>query len=159
MSDIAHAYERRRRDYLRVAAAILGDPDSASDVVHEAFLSAIRSRPSFRADGPLEGWIWTIVVNLARDRRRQDGRYMPAGECDQPLMLAGTPERPELPVDPAALRAQIARLPERQRLVVFLRFYADLDYAQIGRLLGISTGTVGATLHAALQSLDPGRRA
>ena len=40
-------------------------------------------------------------------------------------------------------------LPERQRLAVFLRYYADLDYAAIGEALGIRTGTVAATLNAA----------
>ena len=43
----------------------------------------------------------------------------------------------------------LARLPERQRTAVFLRYYADLDYAAIGEALGITTGTVAATLNAA----------
>jgi RNA polymerase sigma factor (sigma-70 family) len=47
----------------------------------------------------------------------------------------------------------LARLPERQREAVFLRYYADLDYAAIAELLGITTGTVGATLNAAHGSL------
>jgi RNA polymerase sigma factor (sigma-70 family) len=53
------------------------------------------------------------------------------------------------------LRVAVARLPERQRTTVFLRYYADLDYTAIGRALGISPGTVAATLssaHAALRS-------
>jgi DNA-directed RNA polymerase specialized sigma24 family protein len=40
-------------------------------------------------------------------------------------------------------------LPERQRLVLFLRHYADLDYGSIAVALSISDGTVAATLHAA----------
>ena len=59
------------------------------------------------------------------------------------------------PEDEPELRAALARLPERQRTAVFLRYYADLDYAAIGEALGISTGTVAATLnaaHAALRS-------
>ena len=49
----------------------------------------------------------------------------------------------------------LARLPERQRTAIFLRYYADLDYAAIGEALGIRHGTVAATLnaaHAALRS-------
>ena len=45
------------------------------------------------------------------------------------------------------------RLPERQRLVVFLRYYADLDYRTIGQAAGIASGTVAATLSAAHASL------
>ena len=59
------------------------------------------------------------------------------------------------PEENAELRAALAHLPERQRTAVFLRYYADLDYAAIGEALGIRTGTVAATLnaaHAALRS-------
>ena len=55
--------------------------------------------------------------------------------------------------EPTRVAESIARLPERQRLVLFLRYYADLDYASIATTLQISTGTVGATLNAAHASL------
>ena len=45
------------------------------------------------------------------------------------------------------------RLPERQRLVLFLRFYADMEYATIAELLDLIEGTVGASLNAARQTL------
>jgi RNA polymerase sigma factor (sigma-70 family) len=47
------------------------------------------------------------------------------------------------------IRALVAALPERQRLVLFLRYYADLDYERIALALGISPGTVAATLNQA----------
>lgn len=49
--------------------------------------------------------------------------------------------------------AAIAALPERQRLAIFLRYYADLDYAAIAASLGIKAGTVAAALHAAHNTL------
>jgi len=156
MEDIGRVYARRRSDYVRVSTAILGDIESATDAVHDAFVSAIRSRRGFRADGSLEGWIWTIVVNTARDHSRQvrlhELRIEP-GERPTPHMRIGSD--PESATDHAALREQITQLPERQRLILFLRFYADFDYGQIARLLTISTGTVGAALHSALRTLDP----
>jgi RNA polymerase sigma factor (sigma-70 family) len=48
---------------------------------------------------------------------------------------------------------RLAALPERQRLVVFLRYFADLEYREIATALGIETGTVSATLHAAHANL------
>jgi hypothetical protein len=45
-----------------------------------------------------------------------------------------------------AVRRALAQLPERQRLIIFLRYYADLDYRTIGEALGITTGAIGATL-------------
>jgi RNA polymerase sigma factor (sigma-70 family) len=47
----------------------------------------------------------------------------------------------------------VSALPERQRLVVFLRYYADLDYRSIAVVLGIEVGTVSATLSAAHTAL------
>jgi len=83
-------------------------------------------------------------VNAARSQRR---RRAPAPTAD-----AGDRAGPA-PADVPELRALVARLPERQRLAVFLRYYADLDYAAIGTALGIGTGTVSATLAAGLRSL------
>jgi RNA polymerase sigma-70 factor (ECF subfamily) len=53
-----------------------------------------------------------------------------------------------------AAAVALASLPERQRLALFLRYYADLDYAGIAEALGISRGTVSATLHAAHANLQ-----
>ena len=53
----------------------------------------------------------------------------------------------------ARLAAAIAALPERQRLAVFLRYYADLDYASIAEALGVKAGTVAASLSAAHENL------
>jgi RNA polymerase sigma factor (sigma-70 family) len=47
----------------------------------------------------------------------------------------------------------VAGLPERQRLALFLRYYADLDYQSIAATLGVAPGTVGATLNAAHAAL------
>ncbi len=47
--------------------------------------------------------------------------------------------------DPALARA-IRALPPRRRLIVFLRYFADLDYTEIAQATGVSTGTVAATL-------------
>jgi RNA polymerase sigma factor (sigma-70 family) len=58
------------------------------------------------------------------------------------------------PADHETLRGLVGDLPERQRLALFLRYYADLDYREIARILGTEVGTVGATLnkaHAALR--------
>jgi RNA polymerase sigma factor (sigma-70 family) len=55
--------------------------------------------------------------------------------------------------DADAVLGEIGRLPERQRLALFLRYYADLDYAAIADVLGVRPGTVAATLNAAHTTL------
>ena len=112
--------------------------------MQEAFATAVRKRRLFRGDGPLEAWVWRIVLNAARSDVR---RTNPAIDYEEPASANGQPERD------AELRVALGRLPERQRTAVFLRYYADLDYVAIGEALGISTGTVAATLNAAHTAL------
>jgi RNA polymerase sigma-70 factor (ECF subfamily) len=144
LNELEALYRSRFYVFARVAASVTGDPERAHDAVQNAFATAVRKRRSFRGDGPLEAWIWRIVLNAARSDVRGTA---PAVEYDVPASANGHPEHD------AELRGALARLPERQRAAVFLRYYADLDYAAIGEALGITTGTVAATLNAAHSAL------
>ena len=62
-------YRRDLERFVRAASAIVGDDALAHDAVHDAFVSAVRARTSFRG-GSLEGWVWRIVVNAATEIRR-----------------------------------------------------------------------------------------
>ena len=141
---LAVLYERGYRRFLRVAEAIAGDPELARDVVQDAFARAIRRRLEYRGEGSLDGWVWRIVVNAARNAvRDRPPPELPLHEAaDEAAAANGRPARDEV-------RSLLAALPERQRLVLFLRYYADLDYRQIADVLEIQPGTVGATLHQA----------
>lgn len=141
-------YRRRLLEFRRVAAAVCGDREAAPDLVQEAFVRAVRGLPAFRGEGSLEAWLWRIVVNLARNHRR-DVRPVSELPAQLPASTNGA-----VASEAGIVAAAVAGLPERQRLVLFLRYYADLDYAAIAEALEISPGTVGATLnkaHAALQ--------
>ncbi|HZT45378.1 MAG TPA: sigma-70 family RNA polymerase sigma factor [Gaiellaceae bacterium] len=137
LDELEAFYRAKLPELRRVATAIAGDRELGCEAVQEAFASAVRRRRSFRGDGTLEAWVWRIVVNAARDARR----------TARPVRLdppAANGHAPVLPLD---------LLTERQRELVFLRYYADLDYAAIAAALGITTGTVGATLNAARRTL------
>ncbi len=144
LEEIEDVYRRRYGAFLRVSTAILGDEQPARDAVHDAFVRAVVHRRRWRGDAPLEAWIWRIVVNAARKRRRREARALAP---DPPVSLSSENGAGE------PIRALVAALPERQRLVLFLRYYADLDYHSIAQALGISAGTVGATLNAAHAAL------
>jgi RNA polymerase sigma-70 factor (ECF subfamily) len=141
-AELEGLYRQRFRVFLRVATAITRDEDRAYDAVQEGFARAIRDERHFRGEGPLEAWVWRIVVNAALRSLRNE---LPA-ETTASVNGATPSSDPEL-------RAQIAGLPEQQRTVLFLRHFADLDYRSIGEILDISTGTVGATLNAAHTAL------
>ena len=131
-------YRAKLPEFRRVAAAIAGDRELGRDAVQEAFAKAVRGRRSYRGAGTLEAWVWRIVVNAARDARRR--RPVPG----EPLEAGANGSGPVLALD---------LLTDRQREIVFLRYYADLDYAAIAEALAISPGTVGATLNAARRTL------
>ena len=140
-------YRARYRQFVRVATAIAGQ-ERAHDVVQEAFTRAIRSSDSYRGEGTVEAWLWQVLINTARAGRQPPVAGSPLeNEAELPLAANGHPP------DEFGIRAWVVALPERQRLVVFLRYYADLDYRSIGEVLGIEVGTVSATLSAAHTSL------
>src|SRR3954447_20278521 len=132
-------YREHLTEFRCVASAIAGNVDLGRDAVQDAFARAVRSHDRFRGDGTLEAWVWRIVVNAARDARRRASSetadlWSPAGES-------------------SAAEVPLQSLTARQREIVFLHYFADLSYDEIASALGISPGTVGATLTAARRTL------
>jgi RNA polymerase sigma factor (sigma-70 family) len=148
LGQIESLYRDRFADFVAVAASIVGERESAREAVQDAFASIVRSRRDFRGDGPLEAWVWRAVINAARKKRRSSARETRA-RATAPVMNGTAPDREER----SDLATLVAALPERQRLVLFLRYYADLDYLGIAQILGVRTGTVSASLHAAHRTL------
>jgi RNA polymerase sigma factor (sigma-70 family) len=144
LDELEALYRSRFDVFARVAASVTGDAERAHDAVQEAFATAVRKRGSFRGEGPLEAWLWRIVLNAARTDLR---RTIAAVDYEAQVVSNGRPD------EDYELRVALALLPERQRIAVFLRYYADLDYAAIAVALGIRTGTVAATLNAAHTAL------
>jgi DNA-directed RNA polymerase specialized sigma24 family protein len=60
-------YRGRFEVFARVAASVTGDAERRRDAVQDAFATAVSRRRSFRGDGPLEAWVWRIVLNGRRD--------------------------------------------------------------------------------------------
>lgn len=147
ISELEALYRRRYRAFLRVATAVLGDEASGHDAVQEGFAQALREQRSFRGEGPLEAWVWRLVLNAALAARR---RRIARSEVPDAVEVAASNGRPS---DETGVRAWVTALPERQRLVVYLRYYADLDYRSIAEALEVEVGTVSATLSSAHQAL------
>lgn len=143
IAELEQLYRQHLPEFVRVATAISGDADRGSDAVQEGFTQAVRSIDGFRGDGTLAAWVWRIVVNAARKEAKR-----PATQPLPPSVAAVNGRGGD-----DSVRAAIAGLAERQRQVLFLRYYADLDEDTIARALGIRRGTVAATLHQAHAAL------
>ncbi len=135
--------------FVRAATAIVGDEAAGRDAVQEAFVQAVKQRASFKFEAPLDAWVWRIVINEAlalRRRRAPELAWESETVTSSVLRHSRAGRQPCVPGWPS--------LPERQRLVVFLRYFADLDYRSIATALEVEVGTVSASLataHAALR--------
>jgi RNA polymerase sigma-70 factor (ECF subfamily) len=138
-------YRERYRDYRDIMAGVVGSHDLAREVVQEAFARALRQQRKFRGEGSLEAWVWKIALNVALKMRRGLAREW---ALDQEYEVAARETAPDRDV-----RAAVRALPPRRRLVVFLRYFADLSYAEIAAIAGVSEGTVAATLAQAKEEL------
>ena len=146
---IEAVYRERFAGFVRLARAVTGEEQAALDAVHDGFVRAVRYRNGLRSAESAPGWVCRIVLNEARKRRTDAARFVPLPEAEPEAEAATNGHR-----EPGVAQAALAALPERQRLALFLRHYADLDYAAIAEALGVSRGTVSATLHAARANLE-----
>jgi RNA polymerase sigma-70 factor, ECF subfamily len=139
-------YRERFARFEQVARAIAGDRELAREAVQDGFADALKAVGQFDRRGPLEAWVWRCVVNRAKRARRPSLELL--GDPPEPFNVNGSGNGAG-----TELRARVAALPERQRLAVFLRYCADLDYASIAEALEVEVGTVSATLSQAHRNL------
>jgi RNA polymerase sigma factor (sigma-70 family) len=125
-------------------------PLDAEDAFQETFLAALRAYPSLRHADNLRAWVFQIAHRKALDVHRARAR--------NPLPMEHLPE-PVAATDGAgepALWRAVRRLPDKQRTAVFLRFAADLDYAQIGQALECSEPAARQNVRAGLATIRKG---
>lgn len=126
---------------------IVGTHEDADDVVQDAFLKIWNALPSFRGEAQLFTWVWRIATNEAINHAKHEDRRSSSD-------LDSVPERPEVSGtdgDKAQmlLTKAIATLPAKQRAVFSLRYFEELPYEEISRMLHTSTGALKASYHFA----------
>jgi RNA polymerase sigma-70 factor (ECF subfamily) len=129
-------------------------PETAEDVAQDAMLSVWRRAPQFdAARGAASAWIFTIATNARTDRLRRDkhmSRSQPVDE-ESPLLVTEPAETGRM--DARRLDHIVQALPEEQRQIVHLSFFADLPHAEIAQRLGIPLGTVKSRIRLAIAKL------
>jgi RNA polymerase sigma factor (sigma-70 family) len=138
-------YRRRYLAFRNALTPIAGSREAARDAVQEAFAKALRARKQLRSIESIEAWVWRIALRAALDGRR-NGRELSLDEAVAEVDLVE-------PAQDRQLAHALRRLSPRRRLIVFLRYYADLPYSEIAAICDVSEGTVAASLaqaHAAL---------
>jgi RNA polymerase sigma-70 factor (ECF subfamily) len=141
----------------RVAWLITRSSADAEEAAQDAFFKAYRSLGRFRDGAPFRPWLLRIVANEARNRRvaaeRQERLALRVGEA-LPVPVARAAETEALAAgEREDLLAAVARLDERDRLVVGARFFLELNEAETAAALGVRRGTVKSRLSRALGRL------
>jgi RNA polymerase sigma-70 factor (sigma-E family) len=149
-------YEASALGLIRMAYVVLGDLPSAEDVVQEAFYGLYRRWDRLADPAGATYYVRTSVLNGCRSALRhravRRGFLQHRPLADPPpavsaeTVVLGGEEREDV------IRA-LRRLPDRQREVLVLRFYAELPDEEIGRVMGIRPGTVRSTAFRALDAL------
>lgn len=145
---------------VRLAWLLVRDSARAEDVVQDAFISSYRRLPHLRAQGTALAYLRRAVVNGCRSGFRHEAvanRYLTSerGRPDLPgrLTVASAEAVAVQQDDAADLADAVHALPQRQREVLVLRYYADLTEQQIADALDISTGSVKTHASRALEAL------
>jgi len=146
--------ERYRLPALRFAYGIAGN--EAEDAVQDGFVKAFRNLGGFRADAAFRPWLFTIVANEARNRRRSFSR-----RSKLELQVREQAQTVEMAAEDVVARhdqrqqllAVVARLPGRYREVVALRYFAGLSESETAEVLSCPLGTAKSRLSRALRLL------
>ena len=141
----------RGQQLVRLGYVLSGDHHRAEDLAQHALMNAYRHWRRVQGMDDPHAYVRRILVNAhISGTRRGSSRETPVAvaasgqsEPDPALALA----------EHDAMWRALAALPPRERTVLILRYYEDLDHASIAAALGIKESTARATLHRALASL------
>jgi RNA polymerase sigma-70 factor, ECF subfamily len=149
-------YEHYAGVAFKTAWALLGNRVLAEDVTQDVWLEVWRHLSSFHASRPFKSWLLAIVTNRCRNAVRRN--HSPVAMLDEDLLPeAASGVDVELQYvrqeEDGELRRIFATLSDDQRQVIELRYFAELDLAEIAAVLHIPLGTVKSRLHRALEAL------
>lgn len=155
-------YAAHWRSLVRTAVLLVGDTETAEDVVQDAFVAMHRHWRKLREPSKALGYLRRSVVNGARDalrRRGVAGRYITRETAEEGRWVSPAADEQALAHGRhQAVLAALHQLPRRQREVVVLRYYLDQPEAATADQLGISRGAAKAHASrglARLRSLLP----
>jgi RNA polymerase sigma-70 factor (ECF subfamily) len=150
--------ERHKRGILNFVYALVRSSDAADDVSQETFLRAYAHLRTFNPKlAKFSTWLYQIARNTARtalmkERRRPQTEDLYEDETlDQKLPDQRLDTAPEAQLmardDEHALRAALARIPEKMRAALVLRYFQHLEYQEIADTMRVSLGNVKTLIH------------
>jgi RNA polymerase sigma-70 factor (ECF subfamily) len=160
--------EKYQKKMLNTAYRMIGDYDEACEVVQDAFLSAYRSIKKFRGEARFSTWLYSIVLNLSKNRMKQirtrgareiysmdarEEREEGSRRMDPPDPGPSVPEQMEKKEVDARVQVCISGLESEYREVLVLRDIQGFSYEEIRDILKIPDGTLKSRLFRARDAL------
>jgi len=131
--------------------------DDANDVLQNAFIKAWRGLDNFREDSQLYTWLYRIATNetltfLEREKKHTHGQF----DGDDESLTNRVKAQEGFDVQRLEWKLQLAiqQLPEKQRLVFNLRYYDEMPYEEMSRVLETSEGALKASYHHAVKKIE-----
>jgi RNA polymerase sigma-70 factor, ECF subfamily len=162
-----NAYQELIRLYqkkvFRVISSYQRNPEDAMEVMQDTFLKVYTARSTWERRTSFAAWLYRIAINASIDRHRRTGKSKPAyleDMVEAQIHKSATTKPPRNPLERlrdgerrAILEGVIRRLPDRQREIVSLRYFGEMQLEEIASALNCPLGTVKSNLHKAINAL------
>ena len=148
-----NAYQSRLYWHIR---RLVDDEDAAKDVLQETFIKVYQNFSQFKKDSQLYTWLYRIASNEALQHLNK-AKKMQKTEQDADIYLENQKaENSGRNADEIEdlLQDAIQKLPEKQRMVFTLRYYDDLPYEEISKILDMSVSTLKTNYHYAKSKIE-----
>lgn len=152
---IREALDRYEGALVRYATRLLGNLDSARDVVQDVFLRLCSENPTKVRDH-LAPWLFTVCRNRALDVMRKENRMNSLEDAALEVLESGDPspaERLEHEETTNHVLALLGRLPLKQQEVIRLKFQEGLSYREISQITGNTVTNVGVLIHTGMKTI------
>ena len=148
-------YDKYETYLITVATALLNNTHAAEDVLHDFFISFVKSADKIKMNGNLKAYLATCVANLARNRLKRRQLEPIALDDNNPIESAALgPELVAIQEEETAILNQvISQLPYEQREVVVLHLQGNMKFTQIAKLRSTSVNTIRSRYRYGLEKL------
>jgi len=128
----------------KIAWRIVNDEEAAEDLVHDSLIKLNEKALAFPSMDEAKFWLIRVVKNASLNYAKRKVRERKSESGETELLKSDTIKRTKEALD---------KLPENMRTVLVLREYGDLNYKEIGRVLGITEGNVKVRIFRAREQL------
>lgn len=154
---LEEAFARLQGELLGTLFYLTGSREDSQDALQEAFIKCWKNIDQVEQVRNLRAWIFRIVLNTGRDIRQTAWRRKRQGMPQEDQMVetadAGPVDQALSNERDSRVRDALHHLRDEEKEVFLLRQNGDLTYEEIGKALGVPTGTVKTRMRMALQRL------